>query len=173
MIGAVQGWQYSGRTVDFLEVGEIVLGSQIHPPVPMDPAVCLRSGKKDHGFLKRRTDLEYRAILFCKVCKEGGNIALAHMWIEQQITQRDSWNLLVQGRTPKQRAGDVVFDRIGYGTADRVHLAEELDALFRLVIEFEYEAKDVARIDEQIVMTSLGSGIVSVKIHSLIRVLMN
>ena len=45
-------------------------------------------------------------------------------------------------------AGEVVGDRCGYGTADQVHLADVLDALFRLVIDFEHEAKDVARIDE-------------------------
>ena len=56
--------------------------------------------------------------------------------------------LLGKGVPSKQRAGDVVFDRIGYGTADQVHLADELDALFCRVIEFKYEAKDVACIDE-------------------------
>ena len=40
------------------------------------------------------------------------------------------------------------FDRVGYGPADHVHPADELDAFFGRFIEFEYEAKDVARVDK-------------------------
>ena len=48
----------------------------------------------------------------------------------------------------KQRAGEVVGDRIGNGPAYQIHLADELDALLRLVIELEHEARYVARIDQ-------------------------
>ena len=41
-----------------------------------------------------------------------------------------------------------MFDCGGYGTPDQVHLADKLDALFRLVVKVEYEAKDIARIDQ-------------------------
>ena len=114
----------------------------------MRPAVCLGPGQEDHGFLKRRADLEHGAMLFCEVCKERWKVAVANMWIEQQLTKRDSRNFLRQGGMSKQRAGEVVGDRIGNGPAYQIHLADELDAFLCLVIELEHEAEDVARIDE-------------------------
>ena len=39
-------------------------------------------------------------------------------------------------------------NRVGYGTADQIHLADQVDALFGLVIKFEYEAEHVTGINE-------------------------
>ena len=81
MIRAIQGRQYSGRAIDFLEVGKIVPGSQVHAPAPMHPLVCLRATQEYHGFGKGRADLKHRAILFCKVGKESRDGAFAKVWI--------------------------------------------------------------------------------------------
>ena len=53
-----------------------------------------------------------------------------------------------QGRGAAHRADNVLLDRLGYGTADQVHPADEPDPLFRLFVEFEHEAEDVACVDE-------------------------
>ena len=48
----------------------------------------------------------------------------------------------------KQRAGEVVRHRGGYGSASQLHPADELDALLRLFVELKDEPKHVTRVDE-------------------------
>ena len=45
-------------------------------------------------------------------------------------------------------SGDVLANGRGDGTADQIHLADDFDTLLRFVIEFEYEAENVACVDE-------------------------
>ena len=125
-----------------------VLGAQVHAPAPMHPAVCLGTSQEDQGFRQRRPDRKHRAVVFCEIREEGGNVSAADMWIEKQSTQRDRRNLLGQGGTSKQRAGKALGNRIGDGSADQSHLADELDPFFILVFKLEYKAKYIARIDE-------------------------
>ncbi len=148
MIGTVQGGQDAGRTVNLLEVAEVVPRSQVHAPALMHPAVCLESGQEDHGRREGRADLEHRTVLLRKVSEERVQVAVSNMRVQQQLGQRNRRNLPGKGRTSKGRAGEVLRDRSGQGAADQVHLADELDALLRLVVELEYETKDVAGIDE-------------------------
>ena len=148
MIGSVQGGQDAGRAVDLLEVAEVVPGSQVHAPALVHPAVCLESGQEDHGLREGRADLEHRTVLLRKVPEERVQVAVSTMRVQQQLGQRNRRNLPGKGRTSKGWAGEVLRDRRGQGAADQVHLADELDALLRLVVELEYETKDVAGIDE-------------------------
>ncbi len=90
MIGAIQGRQHSSCTINFLEVGKIVPGSQVHAPAPMDPVICLRAAQEYHRLGKGRADLQHRAILLCKVREERRNVAFAEVWIKQQLAQGDS-----------------------------------------------------------------------------------
>ena len=76
MVGAVKGRQNAGGAVDFLKVGEIVPGSQVHTPVAMHPAVGLGSGQEDKGFGKGRLYLEDRAMLLQEVGKERRQVAV-------------------------------------------------------------------------------------------------
>ena len=110
-------------------------------------------------------------MLFCEVCKERWKVAVANMWIEQQLTKWHGRIFLGQGRMSKQRAGVVVGDRIGNGPAYQIHLADELDAFLCLVIELEHEAEDVARIDEADNNDISRSGILLLKITLPMRVL--
>ena len=148
VIGAVQGGQDAGRAVDLLEVAEVVPASQVHAPALVHPAVCLESGQEDHGLREGRADLEHRTVLLRKAPEERVQVAVSNMRVHHQLGQRNRRDLPGKGGTLKGRAGEVLRDRSGQGAADQVHLADELDALFRLVVKFEYEAKDVARIDE-------------------------
>ena len=149
MICPVHGRHHAVRSIDLLEVGEVVLGSQVHAPVPVHPVVRGCPGEEDHRFLERRMYLEHRAVLLCEVRKEGGDVAAAKMGAEQHLGQRDVRDLLREGGASKQRSGDVLGDRLGYGAAYQVHPADRLDALLYLVVELEHEPKDVARIDER------------------------
>ena len=148
MIGSVQGGQDAGRAIDLLEVAEVVPGSQVHAPALVYPAVCLESGQEDHGIREGRADLEHRTVLLRKVPEERVQVAVSTMRVQQQLGQRNRRNLPGKGGTSKGWAGEVLRDRRGQGAADQVHLADELDALLRLVVELEYETKDVAGIDE-------------------------
>ena len=148
MIGAVQGGQDAGRTIDLLEVAEVVPRSQVHAPALVNPVVCLESGQEDHGLRERGADLEHRTVLLRKVSEERVQVAVSNMRVQQQLGQRNRRNLPGKGRTSKGRAGEVLRDRSGQGAADQVHLADELDARLGLVVELEYETKDVAGIDE-------------------------
>ena len=123
MIGAVEGRQYAGRTIHLLEVAEVVLSSQVHAPVPLYPAIRLWPAQKHHGLLERRPNLEHWTILFREVRKERRNISAANMGAERQLTQGNCRDLLGQRGAPEQRAGKVVGDRGGYGTANQVHPA--------------------------------------------------
>ena len=109
----------------------------------------------------------------CKVRKERGDIAIANMSIEQQLSQGDGRNIFGQGGPSKQRASEVVGNRSSDGPADQVHLADEIDALLCLVIKLKHEAKDVTRVDkadkDEI---SRGRNVLS-KIALLMRVLTN
>ena len=148
VLGAIQRGQYSRRALDLLEVRKVVLSSQVQASPPMHPAICLRSGQDDHGLGKRRPDLKHRPVLLCEVRKQRGNVAGANMPIEQHLAQGDCRNLLGQTGVSKHRAGQIVRDRSGDGPADQVHVADELDALLRLFVKLEHEAKDVARVNE-------------------------
>ena len=114
----------------------------------MYPAVCLESGQEDHGLRERGADLEHWTVLLRKVSEERVQVAVSDMRVQQQLGQRNRRNLPGKGRTSKGRAGEVLRDRSGYGSADQVHLADGFDSLLCFVIKLEYEAKDVARIDE-------------------------
>ena len=148
MICAIQRRKHSGRTIDLLEVGEVVLGSQVHAPVPMHPAVSIGPRQEDHGLGKGRTNLEHRTISLREVSKKRGKVAAANIAVEQQLSQGNCGDPLGEGGASQQRAGEVIYDCIGYGTADQIHPADELDALLRLVVQLENEPEDVAGIDE-------------------------
>ena len=79
MIGAVQGGQYAIRAVDPLEVGKVVLGSQVHAPALVRPLIRLGPVEEDHGFLERRAELEHRAVFLRKVRKDSRDVAVAKM----------------------------------------------------------------------------------------------
>ena len=100
------------------------------------------------GLPKGRPDAEHRAVFHGQVREEGGNIAAADVRAQHQPAQRDRGYRLVQLRTAKQRAGDVVLDRGGDGAADQIHPADEIDPLLGLVVDVEHEAEDVARVDQ-------------------------
>ena len=148
MIGAVERRQHAVRAVDLLELGEIVPGLQVKPPVPVDPAVRLRPGEEGHRPGERRTDLEHRAVFLGQVREQRRHVAAPHMPAQQRPAQGDDGYCLEQRGPPEHRAGDIVLDRGGDRTADQVHPADGIDALLGLLVELEHDAEDVARIDQ-------------------------
>ena len=148
MVRAIQGRQHASRSIDLLEVGKIVPGSEVHAPAPVYPVIGLAASQKQQGLGKGRFDLEYGAVLLRQGGKESGNVAAPKVPVECQLAKRHGRDVLSQGRAPKQGTSNVVGDRSGHGPADYVHLTNEINARLCLFIELEHEAKDIARVDE-------------------------
>ena len=148
MVGAVEGGQHAVRAIDFLEAGEVVFGSQVHPPLPVHPLVRLRPGEEYERVGERRAHLEDGAVFFGDVGEQRGYVALAQVAVERHLSQRDGRNLFGQGGTAETGACLVFGDRFCHGAAYEVHPADELDALFGFVVQLEDEAEDVAGVDE-------------------------
>ena len=71
----------------------------------MRPAVRPLPGEKDHPLLlKRETDFEDRTVPLCEIGKQRGQIALAQMLVEQQVTQWRLRNRLGQGADAEAEA---------------------------------------------------------------------
>ena len=105
MIGAVQGRQEAGCTVDLLEFAEVVPGSQVHASVLVHPAVYLESGHKDHGPGEGRTDLEHRAVFLRQARKKRVEVAVSNYAGFSSSLRSETVGIFPRKGSPAKRSG--------------------------------------------------------------------
>ena len=148
VVCAVQRGQYSGRAIDLLEVCKVVPASQVKASLSMHPAVRLRSCQYNHWLGERRAYLKHGAVLAREVGEERGDVSAASMRVEHQLSQGGDRDFPGEAGAPEQGAREILGYRVRDGAANQVDIGDCLDTRLHLVVELEYEAQDVACLEE-------------------------